>query len=216
VYRLNVPGRHNVFNALAAIAVARRFGMDHDQIAARLATFVLPPMRLECVRVGRTTIINDAYNANPASMAAALGVLGETPARGRRVMIVGDMRELGEASERLHRQLAENIGRADVQVVIAVGDQSRLIAGTVRQIGGGHIEAHAFGTTDLARNRVVAYLRPDDTVLIKGSRALGLEKLVENIRAWAEAEPARALRRARKGTKPRIPRTCRREDQASG
>jgi UDP-N-acetylmuramoyl-tripeptide--D-alanyl-D-alanine ligase len=158
-------------------------------------------MRLECVRVGRLTMINDAYNANPASMAAALGVLGEMPACGRRVMIVGDMRELGEATERLHRQLAENIGRADVQVVMAVGEQSRLVAQTVQQISGGRIEVIAFATTDLACKRVTACLQPDDTVLIKGSRALGLEKLVEKIRAWADAEPARAKRRARMGAK---------------
>lgn len=186
VYRLHVPGRHNVLNALAAIAVARRFGMDHDQIAARLATFVLPPMRLECVRAGRLTMINDAYNANPASMTAALDVLAETPTRGRRVMIVGDMRELGEASERLHRELAENIGRSPVQVLIAVGENARLVTETAKKLSGGRIEAYASASTDLACKRVTSILRPDDTVLIKGSRAMGLEKVVETLRKWAE------------------------------
>jgi UDP-N-acetylmuramoyl-tripeptide--D-alanyl-D-alanine ligase len=74
-YRLNVPGRHNVFNALAAIGVARWFGMDHEDIARQLATFELPAMRLQVERVGRWTIINDAYNCNPASLAAAVDAL---------------------------------------------------------------------------------------------------------------------------------------------
>jgi UDP-N-acetylmuramoyl-tripeptide--D-alanyl-D-alanine ligase len=202
VYRLSVPGRHNVINALAAIAVARRFGMDHDQIAERLASFTLPPMRLERAQVGRLTLINDAYNANPASMVAAIGVLSETPAAKRRVLIVGDMRELGESSERLHRELAEKIGRADVQVAIAVGERSRLVAQTIKHASGGAIETHAFGTTDLARKRIVSYLRPDDTVLIKGSRALGLERLAESIRQWAQSAPAKVPRRTRVSSKP--------------
>ncbi|MEP0842452.1 MAG: UDP-N-acetylmuramoyl-tripeptide--D-alanyl-D-alanine ligase, partial [Phycisphaerae bacterium] len=79
-YRLNVPGRHNVFNALAAIGVGRWFGMDHDEIAARLATFTLPAMRLQVEHIGRWTVINDAYNANPASLAAAVDVLLDMPA----------------------------------------------------------------------------------------------------------------------------------------
>ncbi len=185
-YRLNVPGRHNVHNALAAIAVARRFGMDHDAIAAALATFILPPMRLEARRIGQLTLINDAYNANPASMAAAIDVLCETPAIKRRVMIVGDMRELGDASERLHREAAERIARANIQAVIAVGERSKLVTQTIRQVAGSGAEVHAFASTDLARKRLVSLLRPDDTILIKGSRALGLEKLAEAIRVWVE------------------------------
>ena len=190
-----------MFNALAAIAVARRFGMDHEQIAERLATFTLPPMRLECTRVGRLTMIDDAYNANPASMAAAIGVLGETPAVKRRVLIVGDMRELGDASERLHRELADRIAAADVQVAIAVGERARLVAQMVKKASGGRIETHAFASTGLARKRVVSYLRPDDTVLIKGSRALGVEKLVEAIRQWAQAAPSRVPRRTKAASK---------------
>jgi len=190
VYRLNVPGRHNVFNALAAIGVARRFGMDHEEIAGRLASFELPAMRLEFARLGRLTLINDAYNANPASMQAAVSVLVDTPAARRRVLVLGDMRELGSASERLHRQVAEVIGTSGVDVVISVGDYARLVAGTVRQASGGRIETHAYATTTLAKRRLVSFLRTDDTVLVKGSRALGLERLVETIQTWAHSAGA--------------------------
>lgn len=189
-YRLAVPGRHNVFNAMAAISVARRFGMDHDEIAARLATFTLPPMRLETWRAGRLTVVNDAYNANPASLAAAVEVLTEMAVPKRRVLIVGDMRELGESSERLHVEAAERIARSDVQMVVAVGEHAKLIAQTIRR-SGSDIETHAFASTDLARKRLTSYLRRDDTVLIKGSRALGLERLAEVICTWAESSPAK-------------------------
>lgn len=204
-YRLHVPGRHNVFNALAAIAVARRFGMDHDEIAAQLDTFRLPPMRLEGVQIGRLTLVNDAYNANPASMAAAIDVLAEMNAAKRRVLIVGDMRELGEDSDRLHREAAEKIARANLQLVVAVGERSRLVAQTVKQATGGQTETHAFASTDLARKRLISYLRPDDTILIKGSRALGLERLAESIRTWAEAQPARKSGKSKSASSGRVP-----------
>lgn len=196
-YRLNVPGRHNVFNALAAIAVARRFGMDHDEISARLATFELPAMRLEARRIGRLTLINDAYNANPASMAAAVDVLCETPATRRRVMIAGDMRELGEHSERLHREVGERLAGSAVDMLIGVGSEAKRIVQTVKKMAGDKIETHAFGTTELARKRLLSYMRPDDVVMIKGSRALGLEKLAETLRTWIESPPTRKPARSR-------------------
>jgi len=127
-YRLQVPGKHNAFNALAAIGVARRFGMDHDEIIERLATFELPAMRLQCEHIGRLSLINDAYNANPASLRAAVEVLTETPALSRRVLIVGDMRELGSESERLHREAAEFIARSRIGMVVSVGDYAKLMA----------------------------------------------------------------------------------------
>ena len=202
-YRLSVPGRHNISNAMAAIAVARRFGMDHDEIAGRLASFTLPPMRLQSERVGLLTLINDAYNANPASMAAGLGVLCEAPALGRRVLIMGDMRELGPDSERLHREIAERIGVSSVDVVVAVGERGRLVAGVVKQTSVGSIETHASARTELACRRIGEWLQPSDTVLVKGSRALGLERVVEAIRAWAGKSTSADLPGSRPQAAPR-------------
>jgi UDP-N-acetylmuramoyl-tripeptide--D-alanyl-D-alanine ligase len=187
-YVLNVPGRHNVLNALAAIAVGRRFGMDHDEIAERLATFTLPSMRLEAERVGQLTLINDAYNANPASMAAGVGVLSDMPARGRKVLIVGDMRELGAAAAELHKAAAQHIAGVGVDLVIAVGEHAKLISRTIETTSNGATETHAYATTALARRRLISHLKPSDTILVKGSRALGLEALVEAIREWGQGE----------------------------
>lgn len=190
-YRLNLPGRHNAFNALAVIGVARRFGMEDEEIATALATFALPPMRLQYEQVGRLTLINDGYNANPASMVAALDVLVETKASGRRVFVVGDMRELGAVSEQRHRDLAERIGCSPVDVCIAVGENAKLMVKGVKQASGGRIETHAYATTETARRRLLSYLRRDDTVLVKGSRALTLERLVEAMEKWARPSAAK-------------------------
>ena len=196
-YRLNVPGRHNAHNALAVIGVARRFGMEDDEIAAALATFSLPPMRLQYERLGELTLINDGYNANPASMAAALGVLLEAKTSGRRVFVVGDMRELGAASEQLHRELADRIGQSPVNLVIAVGENAKLIAKNVKQVSAGRIETHAYATTEMARRRLLGFLHRDDTVLVKGSRALALERLVEAIEKWVRRPTAKSKSPAR-------------------
>ncbi|NLX23301.1 MAG: UDP-N-acetylmuramoyl-tripeptide--D-alanyl-D-alanine ligase [Phycisphaerae bacterium] len=190
-YQLGIPGRHNAFNALAAIGVARRFGMDHEEIAARLATFELPPMRLQGERLGKLTLINDAYNANPASVQAAMEVLVSMPAAGRRVMILGDMRELGAAAADRHRAVAERLAASGVDLVIAVGEHSKLVSRTVQQASGGRVRVHAYASTALARRRLVSHLEPTDTVLVKGSRLLALEQLVEVIRGWASSPPER-------------------------
>ena len=193
-YRLNVPGRHNVLNALAAIGVARWFGMDHDEIARQLETFELPAMRLQVERVGRWTIINDAYNANPAAVAAAVDTLMDTPAAGRRVLILGDMRELGAATEELHRRSAERIGRSGIDLVIAIGDYAKLVAKTVQVTSEGRIPTHAYASLASAKRWVLSLFKPGDTVLIKASRVMGLDRLVETIRERsagpAEGKPA--------------------------
>jgi len=191
VYRLHVPGRHNVFNAMAAIGVARRFGMSDAEVAERLASFRLPPMRLGYERAGPVTIINDAYNANPASVTAAVDVLEQAPAAGRRVLVLGDMRELGEASGSLHEEVARRIGAGRIDMVIAVGGHARLVRDVVRRTSGRRIETHAYGSTALARRRVASLVVPGDTILVKGSRLLALERLVEVIRKRAAGMDSR-------------------------
>lgn len=202
VYRLNVPGRHNIINALAAIGVARWFGMDHGEVAAALASFTLPPMRLEHERIGRLTLINDAYNANPTSMAAAVETLVDAPAPGRRVLIIGDMRELGTASEALHRQSAERIARSPVDLVIAIGENARLVSKTVQTVSENRIQSHAYASVQTARRRLLTHLKSNDTVLIKGSRALGMEKLAETIRERGVGTAGGSKKRAQPARKP--------------
>jgi len=171
---LPVPGRHNAFNALTAIAVAQRFGFDQDQAAEALADVSLPEMRLELVEAGKVTIINDAYNANPDSVSAAATVLAEMPAK-RRVMILGDMRELGEQSETLHLELGELLARRRADLLVGVGELGRLIAQGAAQ---GGVQTREYDSVTDLIGEVAGLLKAGDVVLVKGSRAMGMEQVV--------------------------------------
>jgi len=198
--RLTMPllGAHNALNAAAAIVVARWFGLDESTIAQRLASARLPGMRLEIQQAGGVTFINDAYNANPDSMRAALDTLatfdppapeGEEQAKaggapaargGRRVAVLGDMLELGEHAPALHRELGEAVagfGRS-IDHVDFVGPMSLFAAEVVSRSWSedrcGMWPDHADETLmQLART-----FRPGDVVLLKASRSIGLDRLV--------------------------------------
>ncbi|MFA6134906.1 MAG: UDP-N-acetylmuramoyl-tripeptide--D-alanyl-D-alanine ligase [Phycisphaerae bacterium] len=172
------PGRHNAINALGALAVAMHMGIPLKEAGARLASFSGAAMRLEWIEAGGVTLINDAYNANPASVIAAADVLADLPAT-RKVMIVGDMRELGDLAQMLHLETGSQIA-SRVDLLIGVGELGRYIAMGATEAG---IEARAYDNVAKAIPEVLALLRRGDAVLIKGSRAMGMEQLIEPIRS---------------------------------
>jgi len=186
---LPMPGPHNALNALAALAVGEELGVAMADGAEQLIRFEPPAMRMEVHRWGDVTFVNDAYNANPAGMAAALEVLGSWPAGCRRVFVAGQMRELGAASLPKHQELGGRIGRAGIEVLVAVGDTAQTVVEAARHANP-HI--HAEATADVAEAAVLLeqIVRPGDVVMIKGSRAVGLEALAETVRAAAEKTPA--------------------------
>ena len=175
---LSVTGSHNALNAMAAIAAAQRMGIDPAEAAAELADFAGIPMRLEWIQAGSITVINDAYNANPSSLAAAGEVLSSAEAS-RRVLIAGDMLELGEAAEEFHRQAGVQLGRSGVDLLIGVGALGRYIA---MGADGGDVETLSFDSVEDLSAEIVDLLEPGDTVLVKGSRSMGMERLVDTIR----------------------------------
>jgi len=175
--RLPLPGRHNALNALAAIAVAQRMGLEQDEAASALADMPGGEMRLERLRTGGLTVINDAYNANPASVTAAADVLAETAGR-RKVLIVGDMRELGEHSEELHLRTGRDVAGRKIDLLIGVGTLGRYIATGASEKG---LRCECFTSLAEACRGVPALLRRGDAVLIKGSRAMTMEKLLAPI-----------------------------------
>ena len=175
---LPVTGSHNALNAMAAIAAAQRMGVDPDRAAAELADFAGAPMRLEWVQAGPITIINDAYNANPSSLAAAGQVLGSAEAS-RRVLVAGDMLELGDAAEEYHRQAGLQLGQGNLDLLIGVGTLGRYIA---MGADGEDVETLSFETVEDLSAEIVDLLKPGDAVLVKGSRSMGMERLVETIR----------------------------------
>ncbi len=153
-------------NAVAAVHLARHFGLDLNEVAERLSGVRLEPGRLEVKQSGDLTIIDDSYNSNPASAAAALEVLRQFPRP--HTAVLGDMLELGEVSEARHRDLGKRT--LDLGRVFAIGDEARFIAAENPQA------AH-LASADLLN--VTEQLPPHGTVLVKGSRGMRLERLVQ-------------------------------------
>ncbi len=175
---LPLPGKHNAMNALAAIAVAQRFGFSQEEAAEALKDFDGVDMRLEWIGLDGLTVINDAYNANPASVSAAVDVLADCQTT-RKVAVLGDMLELGSAAEVLHEKLGENIAKRQVDFLISVGPLGRYIAKGAQQAG---LRAQVFDSVQFACEGIAELLCKGDTVLIKGSRAMEMERLIEPIR----------------------------------
>lgn len=190
-YSLPTAGVHNVSNALAAIAVGMRLGMGHAEIAAALATAKLPPMRLERREIGDVTLINDAYNANPTSMRAALASLEQLGGRRRQVLVLGDMRELGAESGRYHEELGKAAGRSSASVIVAVGAFSRTVADGATSTAGSAKRIYSHPTVETASAAMEKLIEPGDVVLLKGSRAVRLERIVPAIER-AAAQPVEA------------------------
>lgn len=186
-YALNMPGEHNALNAAAAVAVGLRFGRTHEQIAARLEAFVPPPMRSEVLRLGGVTLINDAYNANPHSAMSAIEMLEALPCDGRRIAVFGEMCELGDAGPELHRSVAQRLREAAGHVVL-VGRAADWMAPELsgeQSLFTPHVDRCA--DVDECRARLLDIVREGDVVLLKASRAVGLERLVEPLRQQISA-----------------------------
>ena len=179
---LNVPGLHNVKNAVAALAVADMFGLDLREAAARLAEFRPPPLRCQVEDIQGVQVFADCYNANPGSVRAALEALRDLPVDGRRIVVLGDMLELGDASEELHAALGRDLTHYGVSAVWAVGRYAECLAAGAAD-NGLEDAACAVRTLDEAIEPVRQALRPGDALLVKGSRGMTMEKLVESLKA---------------------------------
>ena len=168
-------GRHGVHNGLAAAAVGIGAGLDLDLIAAGLRSGWRAPHRDEIVRAGSLTILDDSYNASPASMLAALELLATLP--GRHVAVLGEMRELGEANDRGHREVgAAAAGLAEV--IVVVGGGAAGIAAGAASLGGTVVTV---ADRDAAVAALREILRPGDAVLVKASRGAELDRIVESL-----------------------------------
>lgn len=178
---LPIPGKHNALNAASAFAVARHLQIPAEQIVKRFADFKLPDMRLHIEHRGDMTVINDCYNANPASMKAALEVISGLTTPGRRVAIIGDMNQLGVQAQRLHEELGALIAATNIDVLMSVGDYASTVCAAARTHRHGNLELHASKTVDSLTSRLKRLLRPGDTILVKGSRALRLERVFQHM-----------------------------------
>ncbi len=176
--RLPLPGIHNVRNALVALGVAERLGVPPGEAARGIAAMPVPKMRNEWRRVGPFGVLADCYNSNPPSLRAAIDLLASIPSGGEKVAVIGTMREMGEHAPELHREAAEaiaaRVGRG-IDRVVATGDFVPAFESIDVELGDRLVAAE---DPLEAYERVRPLLRGDETILLKGSRGVALERLI--------------------------------------
>lgn len=187
-YSLRLLGRHQVTNALLALAAGAALGATPEQARRGLASCPPPKMRLQVWEARGVRVLDDAYNANADSMLAALEVLREYPCRGRRVAVLGDMAELGPGAAAAHREVGRRCGDAGVDRLVAVGRWAAETARAAREAG--VVEVLEFDGVPAAAAGVARLADPGDVVLLKASRSTGLERLGEALRGGVGATTA--------------------------
>jgi len=177
-----LPGEHNASNLLLAFAAARRAGVSAQQAVAGMARFSMPGKRWERQDVRGATIINDAYNANPDSMRAAIATFLALPCTGRRILVLGDMRELGDHAERAHRELGRYVATLESDLLLAVGENSqRFMAEEAMRCGARSRQVVSVLTVEEAIHVLREVIRPDDRILLKASRGMALERILDGL-----------------------------------
>lgn len=192
--RVRVPliGCHNLYNALTALAVAAELGVDLEAAATALRHFEGPPGRLKKHRVGNLLIVDDAYNANPGSMVAAIKTFASLRVPGRKILVLGDMAELGPHSKSMHREVGTATSCGPFDLLVTVGDDAvELREGAVER-GFADSAAIHVRDADAAAHELLARLRPDDAILVKASRKTGLDRVVTRILTTARGASGEA------------------------
>ncbi|MCF7804978.1 MAG: UDP-N-acetylmuramoyl-tripeptide--D-alanyl-D-alanine ligase [Candidatus Marinimicrobia bacterium] len=174
--RLGVPGVFQISNALAAVTIADTYGVPGEVIQDRLESFHGVPGRVKIVEKQNYTVIDDTYNANPASMREAIDILAKMPAGSRRIAILGDMLELNSTRERKHRDIGEYLGEHRIDIVIGVGELARNIIKGVQTTS--TAETYHFDDYVECMNSIRGIVHTGDIILVKASHGIHLEKVV--------------------------------------
>jgi len=170
-------GEHNIYNALAAAAAAIERGLTPSQAAVALSSIAPPDKRGQVLQIGGATIINDCYNSNPRALAAMVDTLASMKAE-RRILVVGEMLELGPTAEALHRESGKHAAEKKIDLVIGVRGLARAVAEAACGAG---TQAQFVETPEQAGEWLAHNLRPGDAVLLKASRGVKLERALEGL-----------------------------------
>jgi UDP-N-acetylmuramoyl-tripeptide--D-alanyl-D-alanine ligase len=195
-YRIGIAGRHWAINSLAVLGAVAALGADVAAAAEALAD--LEPLdgrgRVHRLRIGRgtLTLIDESYNANPASMRAAIETLARVPPgrNGRRIAVIGDMRELGPRSPAFHAELATPLAAQGIDLVFAAGEDTRHLFAALPA----ERRAQHAATSEALAEALIAALRPGDVVMVKGSNASRMSEIVRRLRAAGQPEPPKRRR----------------------
>src|SRR6266496_1381387 len=174
---LPLIGKHNVHNALAAIAVGLEHGVTLGESAAAMAKLSPADKRGQVVRIGNITVINDCYNSNPKALAAMVDALAEMPAK-RRIVVAGEMLELGQQGEELHRESGQYIAGKKLDILIGVRGLAKAMVDSAKEAG---VAAEFLATPEEAGEWLANEARDGDAILLKASRGVKLEKAMEKL-----------------------------------
>jgi len=177
--RLRTVGRHNVYNALAAAAASLATGLPLEAVKAGLEEFRPVAMRSELKEMNGRTVLADYYNANPASVRSALETLASLSGGERTIGVLGDMLELGDTGPEAHREIGRTVARLGISLLICVGPLSRHIAEGATAAGMARVSVFEAGTTEQGAVLLLEHSRTGDTVLVKGSRGMKMERVLE-------------------------------------
>jgi len=180
-YRVNLLGRHQAANALAAIAVGAELGLHRNAIQLGLTECQPAKMRMQLWDTNGVRVLDDAYNANTDSVLAALKTLMELPWPGRRIAVLGDMAELGAQSNAAHAEVGRAAAELGVGQLIAVGAMASVMGGAARAAG--LLRVFEFTDVDAAAEAIKRFFKPGDLVLLKASRATRLERVADVLRS---------------------------------
>ena len=181
--RVHLPslGRHNIYNALAAASVGILFNIPLDGIKNGLELYEGTSMRMQEVILDGVRIIDDTYNSNPVSLRAAVDFLSQLECHGKRIAVIGDMLELGEQSDELHREAGSFIADRQISTLVTVGDKASRIAEGALGDGFSGDSVFICGSNSEAVERLRKIMGSGDIVLIKGSRGMKMEEIVESL-----------------------------------
>ena len=177
--RLPLVGEHNILNALAAVAVGVERGLTVAEAVGALATLAPADKRGQVLQVGNITVINDCYNSNPKALQAMVDALAAMPAN-RRIVVAGEMLELGPAGEELHRQAGQHIAEKKIDIVVGVRGLAEVLVDAAKQAGA---RAEFVASAEAAGEWLARETRDGDVILLKASRGVKLEKALETWKA---------------------------------
>lgn len=178
---LPLIGRHNIYNALAAVTVAMDRGLSLEEAAAALSLLKPSDKRGQVLEVAGATVINDCYNSNPRALDSVVDALAGMPAKGRRIVVAGEMLELGPATEELHRKAGEHMADRGIDILIGVRGAAQHIVNGASARG---VRAEFVESPEAAGEWLAREVKPGDLVLLKASRGVKLEKALET---WKNA-----------------------------
>ncbi|MEK7262960.1 MAG: Mur ligase family protein, partial [Bacteroidota bacterium] len=176
---LQIPGKHNAYNALAAVTIGNHFGIHSKNIQDALENFTAYNKRSQTERIGFITVINDTYNANPDSAISALQTLQQFKTEGKKIIVFGDMLELGTSSADEHSLIGKKIAEMNFEYLFGYGTYSKETIHAARIVYAEH-----FSSKKELSEQLISMISPNDVVLIKGSRGMRMEEIVEELRTY--------------------------------